>query len=112
MNDDARLRNPGQYTEVLVPALHSLTRRQVEAVLAAVPLLGPDWSATVADDYDGDRSVIISETGEDGASYVVWGGDGAVNLGKVVGDDWQSPGQFASIDDAMREIVADTLLHR
>jgi hypothetical protein len=104
----AKLRLAGRTSETEVPALDSLDEWQIAAASAALPILGLGWCLDVEEDYDGDRSIVISpvEAFEGDTSFVLYGSHEAVHLGKVSGDAWEYLGRFGSIERAMCTIAS------
>ena len=84
-----------------VRALHSLTRRDADAVRATVRQLGGEWLVEQHDDYDGYLSLLLTpEASEDRPAFLVSGRTGAVELAELRGDDMTSLGCFRSIGAA------------
>ena len=90
----------------LVRALSSLTRRDVEAVRAALRAAGSNLRIEEHDDYDGYLSLLLTDEHVDAPSYLVSGRTGAVELAELRGDELIVIGSFAGIGAAMLKLRA------
>lgn len=82
-----------------VRALRSLTRRDADAVRAAIRASGGEWTVEEHDDYDGYLSLLIAPSHE-GAAYLVAGRTDAVEVAELRGDEMITLGAFPSIGAA------------
>ena len=106
MTYHSKQRLGGQVPDVTVPALHSLTRSDVDAAQAALMDLGHGWSFETARDYDGDLSIMISGPYDENLTFVLNGSRGGIRLGRVIRDTWDHLGCYTSVKDAMHDIAA------
>ena len=81
-------------------ALRSLTRRDTDAVRAALRASGGEWMLEEHDDYDGYLSLLIAPAREGGPAYLVAGRTDAVELAELRGDELIALGAFPSIGAA------------
>ncbi len=84
-----------------VRALSSLTRRDADAVRAAVRAAGATHVIEEHDDYEGYLSLLLTASEAGASSYLVAGRTGAVELAVLRGDDMTALGTFASTEAAM-----------
>lgn len=84
-----------------VRALSSLTRRDAAAVRATVRAAGNVYAVEEHDDYDGYLSLLLTPPQEGGASSLVSGRTGAVDLAAVQGDSMTALGCYPSVGAAM-----------
>lgn len=84
-----------------IRALHSLTRRDANAVRSTVRAAATGYSVQEHDDYDGYLSLLITPTDDAAPSYVVAGRTGAVDVAVLQNDDMIALGTFPSIGAAM-----------
>ncbi len=90
----------------LVRALSSLTRRDADAVRAALRAAGSILTVAEHDDYDGYLSLLLTSPEAGASGYLVSGRTGAIELAELSGDDMMVIGHFASIGPAMLSLRA------
>lgn len=83
-----------------IRALSSLTRRDAAAVRATVRAAGNFYAVEEHDDYDGYLSLLLTPP-QEGATYLVSGRTGAVDLAAVRGDSMTALGCYPSMGAAM-----------
>ena len=84
-----------------IRALHSLNRRDADAVRATVRAAARGHVVEEHDDYDGYLSLLISPADENGAAFLVAGRTGAVDVAELRGDEMIALGTFPSTGAAM-----------